>query len=1253
MSMGVNLKVFHRGLILAGVPLAVAVLIVSLLFLVVLQSDREVERGQRYKRIEELCVALVIANYRCGYELNQVIREGAFPEIARVAEQLKQVVLLRRELNSLFDQQEKEKFRHANERMNNNLSIIAGVLRPLLTRGFTLQSVLELQEYKKQLGEALAGGYEGLEKLLSVTQNELVEANMRKQSELRRLQAGILLAGLAASVLIAVWLARFFVRGIVSRLNVVMDNTRALKEGLPLNARLAGTDEIAEVDRAFHEMACALARTRERERALFDNASDVICVLDRQGRFTRVNPASVRVWGREPESLVGRSIFDVLAAADRERVGAAMRRAQSENPAGLFEGRIVCRDGSLMDTLWSVYWAESESSLFCVAHDISERKKLETMKQEFLAMVSHDLRTPLSSIAGIFEMLSRGTYGQIPAAAVDKVAMAARNVKRLLSMVNDLLDMEKLDAGQLELTVTSVSMADLLQRCREEVESVAEQRRVTIVVEDCQVEFPADAERMIQVVVNLLSNAIKFSPEGGVVTLSGQAAADGVLIQVKDQGRGVPAAHREAIFERFKQVEAADGKRKAGTGLGLPICKQMVELHGGRIGVDSEEGKGSTFWIRLPLAPQAVTDAQAQGAGAGSAATAAVAAGAPPPAPPRQTAPRARGFSPGNDLSMVHKGFLLVGVPVVFEFVLVGLLTGVLIQVDRVKAHESYLHTITFNATRLVADMMDIGRTVSGDETPEAWQAFERSSQDCLRARAELRRLTMREPALSRTFQEMDRLSLPAYQFLEQARQYMAGGFSSEALEKAWENRLALGPVVSRMTDKLLALVVEVDRMPSVSAEHQRRLREQQGRLLAAGIAVPALLSLMLVAFFSQGITSRLAVLRENELRLARDQELKPPLAGRDEIAHLDAVFHAMATSLAEARQKERAVFDNSKDVICAVDRQGLFQQINSACLHMWGYEPEELLRASMLDLLEPDDRQLAAGQFAGPGPDGSVRRFENRIVCKNGCLQDVLWSANWSESSQLFFCVAHDISRRKELERLKQDFLAMVSHDLRTPLTAVVGIAKLMTAGAFGPLPDPARQKLKVVINNVDRMLTLINDLLDIEKLDAGQMQLALEPVELAAVLERSRQSVEPMARERGIEIAIGPCEGVVEADPDRLVQVVVNLLANAVKFSPDGSRVAVTSQVAGGTCEVRVSDQGRGVPESHRQLIFERFKQVQAADGRRGKGTGLGLPICKKIVEQHGGTIGVDCPDGGGSTFWFRIPAKTPGVSPAAVRS
>jgi len=249
---------------------------------------------------------------------------------------------------------------------------------------------------------------------------------------------------------------------------------------------------------------------------------------------------------------------------------------------------------------------ETKNKSRMLEETVERLKEVERLKDGFLSTASHELRTPLTSIRGSLGLLASGVVGSLSGEAAGIVAIAERNAIRLMALINDILDLERLETGKMELRFAEVSVASILGRAMESLPAFGHQHGITVEAPRVSSMIWADADRIVQVVVNLLSNAVKFSPPGGVVTI-GVGPRDGwVEFRITDQGRGVPVTHHRAIFERFRQVDPSDSREKGGTGLGLAICKSIVEQHGGTIGVESEEGSGSTFWFRVGESPRPV-----------------------------------------------------------------------------------------------------------------------------------------------------------------------------------------------------------------------------------------------------------------------------------------------------------------------------------------------------------------------------------------------------------------------------------------------------------------------------------------------------------------------------------------------------------------------------------------------------------------------------------------------------------------------
>lgn len=435
--------------------------------------------------------------------------------------------------------------------------------------------------------------------LLSYDGDEFVGAAKILALNERVQQQQLLEFALVMNIAFALFLLLGFNRQIARRLSVLRDNTMRLATGQSLNPPLIGDDEISELDKTFHHMSMALNEARHREQAIVENAVDVICSINKKGVITAVSASSLRSWGYESASLIGSKISSLLEPAGRALAVEAFERATNETTPFSLETKIKHADGRILVIHWTGTWSETEQSLFCVARDITERKQLDDLKQRFVAMISHDLRTPLTALSGFLELVQMGRYGQ-QEKLLKGATMSKRSVDRLVSLVNDLLDLEKLQDGLVTLEKMNITAQRVLSETIDAVQVVAAQHKITLVASEADFELTVDADRIVQVMVNLVGNAIKFSPEGETVIIGCEREETSTLFYVQDHGRGIPAEHIDRVFDRFHQVETSDGKRGAGSGLGLAICKALVEQHHGQIGVESEVGKGSKFWFRIP-----------------------------------------------------------------------------------------------------------------------------------------------------------------------------------------------------------------------------------------------------------------------------------------------------------------------------------------------------------------------------------------------------------------------------------------------------------------------------------------------------------------------------------------------------------------------------------------------------------------------------------------------------------------------------
>lgn len=267
---------------------------------------------------------------------------------------------------------------------------------------------------------------------------------------------------------------------------------------------------------------------------------------------------------------------------------------------------------------------------------------------------------------------------------------------------------------------------------------------------------------------------------------------------------------------------------------------------------------------------------------------------------------------------------------------------------------------------------------------------------------------------------------------------------------------------------------------------------------------------------------------------------------------------------------------------------------------------------------------------------NGSVRDYESRLVVS-------------SENEVL--AILRDITGRKAADRLKNEFISTVSHELRTPLTSIRGSLGLIAGGVAGDLPAQAKQLVDIAYKNSERLVRLINDILDVEKIESGKMAFDLQPVDLMGLIGQALEANRAYAEQYGVHFALtAAAPGVqVMADSDRILQVMANLLSNAVKFSAHGDPVEVSAVRRGSRVHIAVVDHGPGITEEFRARIFEKFAQADASDTRKKGGTGLGLNISKAIIDKHGGDMGFESEKGHGATFYFDLPIWTPPATPA----
>ncbi|MHC0066929.1 ATP-binding protein [Nostoc sp. UIC 10890] len=351
----------------------------------------------------------------------------------------------------------------------------------------------------------------------------------------------------------------------------------------------------------------ALRESEEKFRQLAENIQAVFWMTDNQSQqVLYVSNAYQTIWQRNCEDLYHNysDWLDAIHPEDRQRVETEV--IEQLKP-GQYDKkyRIIRPDGSIRWIRDRAFGIKNELGevvrIAGIAEDITELEQINLMKSEFIGIVSHELRTPLTAIRAALGLLQTGIYDKKPDKFKRMIEIAAIDSDRLVRLVNDILDLERLESDRAVLEKTTCNAADLIQQAVAGVQAIANQQNIIFKIHPTNAQVWAAADAIVQTLTNLLGNAIKFSPADSTITLSVQQQTDRVLFQIADQGRGIPADKLEAIFGRFQQVDASDSRTKGGTGLGLAICRSIIDQHGGEIWAESTLSVGSTFFFTLPL----------------------------------------------------------------------------------------------------------------------------------------------------------------------------------------------------------------------------------------------------------------------------------------------------------------------------------------------------------------------------------------------------------------------------------------------------------------------------------------------------------------------------------------------------------------------------------------------------------------------------------------------------------------------------
>ncbi|MCU0565052.1 MAG: PAS domain S-box protein [Oculatellaceae cyanobacterium Prado106] len=361
---------------------------------------------------------------------------------------------------------------------------------------------------------------------------------------------------------------------------------------------------------------------------------------------------------------------------------------------------------------------------------------------------------------------------------------------------------------------------------------------------------------------------------------------------------------------------------------------------------------------------------------------------------------------------------------------------------------------------------------------------------------------------------------------------------------------------------------------------------------------------------------------------------------------------HIEAT-LREADRRWRTLLDHVRLIVVGLDADGNISYANPFFLEVCGYTADELLGKNWFETCLPQRLRPQVSMVFREFLEQSFHTYyENAIVTKDGKELVIAWNNTLLRSPHNgiigTLSIGEDITTRREMDRLKDELISVISHELKTPLTSIQCALNLLSDRLVTLESARGQRVLEIAVEGSDRLVRLVEDILDLERLNSGKIKLIQQPCNLADLIHQAIDLMQTMADIAGIDLCVDLDESTktlsIALDPDRILQVLTNLISNALNFSPTGTTVHLTTQttttLTATTLQVTLQDQGRGIPPTHLETIFDRFHQVDATDSRQKGGTGLGLAICRSIIQQHGGQIWATSKLGEGSRFVFTLP-------------
>jgi PAS domain S-box-containing protein len=950
-------------------------------------------------------------------------------------------------------------------------------------------------------------------------------------------------------------------------------------------------------------------RYRERiARITLDSMVQFVGLLDAQGTVLEINQVALDAVGITLADVEGKPFWTTFWWQVSEEMNATLRESISRAAEGEFvrwDAEIYGRAGGtetiIIDASLCPVKDERGQVVFICAEgrDITEKKayereiarqreelaQLDRLKTQFFANISHEFRTPLTLMMGPLEDALADPEG-LSLANRERLELARRNALRQLKLVNTLLDFSRIEDGRIQASYEPLDLSTLTAELASVFRSAIERAGMRLEVHCLPLSEPVyvDREMWEKIVLNLLSNAFKFT-FSGEIEVSLQPAGSEVQLTVRDSGTGIPADELPRLFERFHRVKGAAGRSFEGSGIGLALVQELARLHGGRVDVESEVGRGSAFRVTLPLGkahlPADRIEAARTLASTGLRAEAVVAEALrwlpderfPEAASPEEPVPAPLSLTPAGER------ILLADDNADMRDYVRRLLTGYEVE------------TVSDGAAALSAARQRPPDLVLTDVMMPGLDGFE----------------LLRELRADPRTREVPVILLSARAGEESRIEGLAAG-ADDYLIKPFSAR------------ELLARVQAHLQLTRLRRESRSTMGRQNERLKLLWKAAGVLLTTTEPDAMLRGVFAEIRELLDLDCYFSfmvtetRDALRLVSCAGISEEAarSISWIEFGQTVSGTVARQRKSIVVAH-------------VQESPDPIMHV---VQDYGLRAYACNPL------LAGGELLGTLSFGSRTRdyFEPEEV-------------EFLETISQYVTVAYErmrlVQQLRDEDRRKDEFLATLAHELRNPLAPIRnGLELIRLAGSN---PATLEQSRSMIERQIRQMVRLVDDLLDVSRISRDKLELRRERVELAAIVQSAVETSRPLIDAARHELHVSlPAEPVLlQADPVRLAQAFSNLLNNAAKYSGQGGRIALTAELQGGEVVVRIRDNGIGIPADQLPHVFDLFVQVgRSRDASQG-GLGIGLTLVRRLIEMHGGSVSAtSAGPGQGSEFSLRLP-------------